>query len=238
MLCFLLCSVFAQKNVDVVYLKDGAVKRGQILKESDQTQSSKVKIITRYGNVFIYAAEEIDSIRKEGQFRLRQLHQVQDTGYFGLIQVGAMLSNESGWIGRYPFIRTMHGHQFNENMALGLGVELSAPNNNAISPVYAYGRYTFNGSARSGYCSASAGYSISLERTSRYSSIERNGGLMFGTAIGRRIYIRKKLAFDYSVGYRFYKLMNRVKSGDDNFISGKYIYRLNRVSLNLGLYFN
>jgi hypothetical protein len=54
--------VFAQKTQDVVYLKSGAVIRGQII---EQVPQRGIKLQTADGSIFVHSFEEIDRIAKE-----------------------------------------------------------------------------------------------------------------------------------------------------------------------------
>ena len=55
-------SSFAQQYEDVVYLKDGGVRRGLIL---EQIPNESVKLKTNYGEIFVIQMSDISRIVKE-----------------------------------------------------------------------------------------------------------------------------------------------------------------------------
>ncbi len=55
-------SSFAQQYEDVVYLKDGGVRRGLIL---EQIPGESVKLKTNYGEIFVIKMTDISKIAKE-----------------------------------------------------------------------------------------------------------------------------------------------------------------------------
>jgi hypothetical protein len=55
-------SSLAQQYEDVVYLKDGGVRRGLIL---EQIPGESVKLKTNYGEIFVFSMSDISKIAKE-----------------------------------------------------------------------------------------------------------------------------------------------------------------------------
>lgn len=113
----------AQQNgrpVDVVYLKDGSVIRGQLL---EYNPAESVRIQTADGSIYVYDADRLERIDKEhGDFwtdspdemRRRARHTL--TGYKGFVDLGLTSHDKS------LQLDTSHGYQFNNYVYLGAGL--------------------------------------------------------------------------------------------------------------------
>ena len=58
----IITNLFSLESQDVVYLKNGAVIRGEII---EQVPGESLKIQTRDGSIFVYKMEEVSKISKE-----------------------------------------------------------------------------------------------------------------------------------------------------------------------------
>jgi len=62
--------------VDVVYLKDGSIIKGQII---EQIPNVSIKIRTEAGNVFVYKIENIEKmVKEESKFKATEIKQVKN----------------------------------------------------------------------------------------------------------------------------------------------------------------
>ena len=110
-------ALFAQKNQETVYLKNGSIIHGNII---EQVPNQSLKIQTRDGNVFVYKIDEVEKITKEpykslscstGNYNLK-------TGFKGMVEAGYTFGDKSG--GRSELLLSL-GDQVNQYLFVGGG---------------------------------------------------------------------------------------------------------------------
>ncbi|MDR3119678.1 MAG: hypothetical protein LBU44_09765 [Mediterranea sp.] len=103
------------KIVDVVYLKNGSMIRGQII---EQRPNQSLKIKTSDGSIFAYDITEVEKMTKE-QLTPVVVDKKIMRGYKGFVTFGH--TSSGGDAGRLE-LNTTHGYQFNNHIFLGGGV--------------------------------------------------------------------------------------------------------------------
>ena len=79
---FLFTLAFSQESIDVVYLKNGSIIKGEI---TEMIPNDHIKIKTEGGNIFVYTFDEIEKMEKEtskGSSPFRNVTNENDGGYF------------------------------------------------------------------------------------------------------------------------------------------------------------
>jgi hypothetical protein len=81
--CLLMTTtIFSQENIDVIYLKNGSIIKGEIV---EMVPNERIKIETEGGNVFVYTFDDIEKIEKEkikNSSPFRNATNENDGGYF------------------------------------------------------------------------------------------------------------------------------------------------------------
>ena len=81
--CLLMTTtIFSQENIDVIYLKNGSIIKGEI---TEMIPDDHIKIKTEGGNIFVYTFDEIEKMEKEtakGSSPFRNLSNENDGGYY------------------------------------------------------------------------------------------------------------------------------------------------------------
>jgi len=81
--CLLLTTIiFSQENIDVIYLKNGSIIKGEI---TEMIPNDHIKIKTEGGNIFVYTINEIEKMEKETakvSSPFRNVTNENDGGYF------------------------------------------------------------------------------------------------------------------------------------------------------------
>lgn len=108
------------RQVDVVYLKNGSIIRGQVISYSPD---EGVRIQTADGSIFVYEADSLERITKEtddfwssSPAEMRRQARRTLAGYKGFVDVGISSNDCSFQLG------TSHGYQFNNYVYLGGGL--------------------------------------------------------------------------------------------------------------------
>ncbi|MDR2916595.1 MAG: porin family protein [Tannerella sp.] len=150
--------------------------------------------------------------------------------YSVTINAGAGISMSSPDI--TPFgIETMAHYNLNSHWALGGGTGFGQYDNISVIPLYANMKYTINPQAKYNvFADCSAGYGFAPEK-------DKNGGFLFNPEFGVQHKLWDKI-FSIAVGYESQKL-ERLKSNSDNYVSGRFVEKLDlsSVSLKLGIIF-
>lgn len=239
--CLLFAPAFSQKrNKDIVYLKSGAVMRGQLI----TNDAEDIKLFTA-GNYMVFSKTEVDSIVKYSKENL-------DTGesmmYFLDASAGVLVGN-SGNSHSAPFsFMTSVNFKVNGNWyaGLGLGTEFL---DESYMPAFAQIQYKFRDAKFTPFFNLQVGYLIALEDGNRnqtvnyydYSSVwpgpnsenlNAEGGFLINPSLGFQRFTSDNFGWFFSFGYRYHQL---------NY-SGKNEYKLetnySRLSLKIGFIFN
>lgn len=200
---------FAQteKKEDVLYLKNGWVIRGEVVKEND-----RLRIITRDKNEFVFSEREVDKITREDIFREIGF---KEKGFSSYTEMGALAANNNSDVNvntsAFSF-QTVNGYKFNQWLftGVGLGVDLYAAE--TFIPVFGSLRGDlFKTGSVIPYYFIDAGYGINITGNAD-PMVENAGGFLFASGIGIKVPFQNSTAFLLSAGFRVQN--SSVKMGD------------------------
>jgi len=189
----------AQAYIDVLYLKDGSIIRGQVL---EQTPDKSVKIQAYDGSIFVYNMDQVEKIVKE-TISNRSKVPVRDRngnkkdnksslrGYKGFVDVGYSAGVGDWGEDRFE-VSTAHGYQFNNFFFIGGGAGLHYYTDSEYFgvPIFANFRANFTKTKIAPFGDVKVGYSIG-DFNGTYGSL----------AIGVRFTLKAKKALHLSLGY-------------------------------------
>jgi len=194
----------AQGSVDVLYLKDGSVIRGQVL---EVIPEKTIKIRTYDGSVFVYSIDLVekisvdDSITENTSKRSNYASSSYSTnsgytplrGYKGFVDVGYSIGT-----GDYDFdrveISTTHGYQFNDFLFVGGGMGMhyySDLDDEYAVPVFANFRANFMRGKVVPFGDVKLGYTVGDIVEGAYGAI----------GVGVRFALKGKKALNLSLSY-------------------------------------
>jgi len=160
--------------------------------------------------------------------------------YFNLTQLG-LLAGQTNYSFYYPTnknflsVLMINGVSYKNKFNIGFGTGLENIDLINTIPVFIDVRYCFLKKNISPYIHFSSGYSIPLDKEIPYYVYDYKGGVLIETALGVKNQINQNMAFTFSMGYRYQKII----ADYPDWINGTYtltdIY--NRVSLRFGLLF-
>ncbi|MFA5326375.1 MAG: hypothetical protein WC384_01160 [Prolixibacteraceae bacterium] len=238
---FFLMSAYAQKGKkDIVYLKSGAVIKGQLT-----THDSGNISINSAGNLWVFKNSEVDSISKfEKTVRDSRLSQ----NYFFDTSVGVLVGN-SGNSQKAPFsFTTSMNFRIIDKLYVGagLGTEFFGE---SYMPVFAQFQYKFRESKLTPFVNLQVGYQVPLEDSRQNQNIvyydyyyypypyttdklNTEGGYLINPSVGFQWYSSENFGWFFSFGYRHHQLNY---SGTDSY---KLETNFSRLSLRIGFIFN
>jgi len=235
--------------VDVVYLKDGSVLRGQIL---EYQQGENIRFSMRSGEMLIQE-EEIERIVQEpenplflGLIKRQKKDKVYDfrekgfyaTAVFALLPGGGDQRSEIGLS-----VQSSFGHQFNRLFGAGIGISIDGYANgiggDTFLPLFAEVRGYLFKKIGTPYWSLAGGYGFPLRLNTNTTNeqIRRfEGGYMLHPVIGYRFTADRSVNMTIDVGYKFQKALSEREfwfNGD--FETRDVLYR--RLSLRMSVIF-
>lgn len=221
---FLLLPVFlfSQKNMqDVVYLKTGSVLRGKITEQN--TTTTKLELLG--GSVFVFQANEIDSVKKECALKnqlkeIKQNYFRRDRGFrnfteFGIIY-GVDLKKQTPDPNYYYYntnpdddfgisLHTVNGYQVWSYLFVGagMGIDRMISYKQTFSPFYLRVASEFLKKKVTPYVFCDVGYSVMWKKKNdEYYSYQNKGGLYVACGGGVRIYTRSRASVILSAAYK------------------------------------
>jgi hypothetical protein len=223
--------LYTQQKVDVVYLKNSSVIKGNLIEQSD----SLVKIETCCGSIFAFPANDVLEINQENFNNTKAL---KSKGYYNLTSLGVLTGTGSNEKEAPLSLMMEHLYRLNDFTAFGVITGLETLNE-AILPIglNIKGMMPFSRGGAS-YIGFSGGYSFSLEKPSSGFTITRaKGGIFINPEIGFIASTGGNGSFFMAVGYR-YNVLNYER--EDYYYSDpverKQIY--NRISIKVGICFH
>lgn len=215
---------YAQRNSHKIYLNNGSIVVGKMVK----TDSLTTGIQTDNGSVWVFKNTEIEKIEKVVTIR-----QYLATGYHNYTAFG-ILPSSSGNKNSAPFLVSMeHHYQFNTNYSVGLktGIELL---NETVAPLALDIKYILPFKSMGLFASAYTGYAISLEKPEEEIPIKRAyGGFLMGTDLGLVFPISHGNCLYVALGYRYNEL--KYKREDWYYGDIDRIIYFNRLQLKMGI---
>lgn len=223
---------FGQSNFqDVVYLKNGSIIRGIIIK---QVPNNFIKIETIGRNVFVYQMDEIEKLTREpyqGRGNRTITGNGHQTGYRAIVELGYEIGTGNFGMDRLKF-NVINGYQFNPYFSLGFGTGLRYyPDAElALMPIFADFRANFMDNKVSPYLSLGVGYSF--DATNSFEGV----GLLLNPILGVSFMISEKSAMNVGIGYEMQRMQFRTSSGWNNRIQ-TFTENTSAISFNVGLSF-
>jgi hypothetical protein len=239
----LIFPAFGQKSKkDVVYLKTGAIIKGQIL----TNDLSTVKINSD-GNLWVFSPSEIDSVSMQAKQNFKSTHEPKFT--FDT-SIGVLVGNSGNeQDAPFSFMFTANYLVFDKFYSgLGLGVEFF---DESYMPAYAQFQYKFRNARFTPFVNLQTGYMVPLEdgpsqNYSNYypyyssyypypysnSNLDTKGGFMINPAFGFQRFSSENFGWFFSFGYRYHKLSY---TGENDY---KLEENFSRLSLKIGFIFN
>ncbi len=234
---------FAQKSKkDIVYLKSGAIVRGQLLKSDLET----VKINSS-GNEWVFKPSEVDSVVRASK---TPTSSGLTKNYFFDTSMGVLVGN-SGNEQKSPFsfMTSVNFNVYRNWFAgAGLGAEFLTE---SYMPAFAQFQYKFRDTRFAPFVNLQLGYMVPLEDGNQqhytnyypaYSNyypgpqtnekLKADGGFMINPSFGFQRFASENFGWFFSFGYRYHKLNY---SGSDGY---KLESNFSRLSLKIGFIFN
>jgi hypothetical protein len=228
---------------DVVYLKNGSVIRGIILKNENDT----LRIAGFRSHIYVFNSEDIKKTEQEEigltKHSIRTRIFPDYKGFYSYTTMGMLVGkSESNDSETYSF-RTICGHNFNRYAGIGLGTGIEKLQTEII-PVFVSFRSNSIERSNSPIIIVNLGYSFPL---SKEKDVEENyttanyhyvGGISAGFDIGIHSYKFAKRAFTITAGYQ-YQLVKETRniyywwenSTETN------TYQFNRIAIKIGFMF-
>jgi len=248
--CILIVPAFAQKSrKDVVYLKTGAIIRGQLL----IYDLSTVKINSD-GNLWVFNPSEVDSVswshKKVSRFSKTKVDVDKERNYFFDTSMGVLIGN-SGNQQKAPFsFMASFNYRLVDQLHVGAGLGAEFMDESYM-PVFGQIQYKFRDTKFTPFVNLQAGYMVPLENgnhqnytnyyplsSSYYPGLQTSeklnaeGGFMINPSVGFQSFPSENFGWFFSFGYRYHQLNY---SGDNGY---KLETNFSRLSLKIGFIFN
>jgi len=248
---------FSQSNTeDVVYLKNGSVIRGKI---TDQLNTGKVKIELMGGSVFVFAAADVDSMKKENRLKnqikeIRQNYYRKDHGFRNMTELAIIYGvNFKNNPNNDPYngytengddiglsLQTINGYQFWPYLFVGggIGIDRFITYQQTFSPFFLRLSSEFIKRKVTPYVYLDAGYSVMWKQPDADGGTftTNTGGSYVAAGGGLRIYTRSRASVILSAGYKMNKSSSTYNDGyASDFSSITRTYQ--RFVMNIGVSF-
>jgi hypothetical protein len=201
---FLLTASYAQNiQEDIVYLKNGSVIRGEILKEENP---GYLRIRTEGDNIWSFARSDIDSVG-QGE-RISRIYQtVRKNGFQNITGFGVLVGSGESDKSTVFSLATVNGYYFYRKWFTGahLGVELYEY---STCPVGGDVRYNFFPGRWSNFLYLKGGYAFALGKPEEpwgYHYKPR-GGPWLGLGAGLDIRVNERNSLLFEIAYRYQDL--------------------------------
>lgn len=236
----------AQKMQDVIYLKNGSILHGEVIKIE---MNESVTLRSNCGDTWVFNQSEIARIEKQPAYAkplqkdsLRNVS-YKRMGFYSNMNVGFLFGGN--FDNPFPPLSLMFvsGYQFDWGLATGIGLGLDLLNE-AYMPAVIDVRYTFRNSRISHFLFIQGGYNISLESPDPYdydfydyyqSDLKSKGGYLINPGIGFKLNLNEKNAFSFGIGYKYSEIYHSYKEYNGQTIDRTIKY--NRITLNFGYHF-
>jgi hypothetical protein len=186
---------FSQKgNKDVVYLKNGTIIHGIIIK---QVPNKSLSIETKDNYILFFQQDEIEKIATE-QVKTKDGHNRADQGlkpgYKGIVEIG--LGIPVGFYGESRVkLNVVNGIQFNPYTSLGFGIGLSGYYDRMLVPVFADFRCYLLNNKVTPYLSFDMGYSFNADNSFK------GQGFLWSMLIGINLNLSRNFSMHLGAGY-------------------------------------
>jgi hypothetical protein len=191
-------------EVDVVYLKNGGIYRGNLL---DTGEKRPVKIQTLCWNTLIFDAGDVDHIDREMVNLGGRNKFFPSSGYFNRTDMGVLIGSGNNEKNAIFSAQMVNGYQLNSRFypGLGLGVEFYEQ---AVVPVFADLSYHLGRNVLSPFVRGSLGYSFPVEDPPEAWGVvaKNHGGYMYAVGLGTFIRLNGQNSLSIALVYRFQSL--------------------------------
>ncbi len=195
----------AQRREDVVYLSDGSVIRGVLLKD---TTGQSVRILNHAGDIWVFRLSEIDSVTRERPFEYKAMI-FNQRGFEVNLNAEFLVRSNEGAIGRavIPGVVLLFGYRHNRYLTFGFGTGMQFYQWMEI-PFSATIHGRIYGRAISPFILAKAGFTLPAEKREddwqyKYKSF---GGFHSAIGIGVEKIINDNAALMFTFSYYYQEL--------------------------------
>ncbi|MGB0430874.1 MAG: hypothetical protein ACPGLV_10400 [Bacteroidia bacterium] len=199
---FILCfAANAQSKQDVVYLKNGSILRGELIK----TDSITVSIEILGGNVFVFENAEVLKITQENAVKLNTKGPFtpQKDGWYTEFSFGIPFGiDQWGWPTGGITLNTVVGYQYKSILksGIGTGIDWYAWDATMI-PLFARVSGDLTKKINTPFYRMDVGYSANI--TNSWNNDEKHyGGILLNIGGGLKFNTRKNVYYCLSLGYK------------------------------------
>ena len=223
-------SLLPQKTIDVVYLKNGSIYKGEIIENS--TDGLKIKTFSQ--NTIAIKSENI--IKQETE-TYSDNRTIKTRGYFGFISGGILVGSTQNEL-RTPFSTLFeNNYRINKYSAIGFATGLEMLNEATVPlAINLKGMYPLVGGTTL-FVGGSLGHSYSVEdaKDEVFEITDSRGGFLANAEVGLLFPSYGHLSFFIAAGYRYNELSY---TREDWWLTevDRTIY-FNRISLRVGVCF-
>lgn len=231
----------AQRNVDVVTLKNGNILKGKIVR---QVPGDFLELETRDKNFWKFDMEDIAEIHFEAKRKVKTENDtlpMKNEGMFYEVRMGALVGNNDNK-NNAPFSMLLSGSYLLKNgLSFGVGGGYEAYDE-AQMPLFGELKYYAKIKGVKSFLFCQSGYSFSLEDEDDENYYYGNGdthakgGFLINPGVGFVFGNSSKTNFTLNIGYRFQKMEKKwhnTYTDDTEYLK----YEVNRLSIHLGIIF-
>jgi len=227
---------------DVIYLNNGSVIRGKILKNG----TDSLRIETRCQNIFALAKADILKIDKE-KYKVQKNQSKEQyvpkdlNGFYNITTFGLLTGKTEARDAQTYSFQTILGYSHNQYIGTGLGIGIERLQTEII-PVFLSLKSNLLKKANSPIVIFNIGYSFPLSKVKNedYKEYNYEGGLNIGFDIGICSFKAAKRAFLITAGYR-YQLVKETSNNTSWYYPNsteKNTYKFNKIAIKIGFMFN
>ena len=226
---------------DVIYLNNGSVIRGKILKNGNDS----LKIETHCRNIFVFKNADIIKVIKErykvsNNQAIKQLTITQQKGFYNITTFGLLTGKTEARDAQVLSFQTILGYNYNQYLGSGLGIGIEKLQTEII-PVFLSLKSNFSNKVNSPILNFTIGYSFPLSKTKNEDNKDYHyeGGMNLGFDVGICSYKSAKRAFLITVGYR-YQLVKETSNNTSWYYPNsieKNTYEFNKIAIKIGFMF-
>ena len=227
---------------DVIYLKNGTVIRGKILKN----ENDSIKIETHCRNIFVYEKSVLLKLSKE-PYNLPKGHEnklsleLNKKGIYNITTIGFLTGSSELTDAQTFSFQTILGYNHNQYIGTGIGIGIEKLQTKLV-PVFISLKSNLLNKLNSPILNVSFGYSfpLSKEKQDDYQNYNYEGGLNFGIDIGICSYKTPKRALLISAGYRYQLVKETTNSTSWYYPNSTELttYEFNKIAIKIGFMFN
>jgi hypothetical protein len=224
-------------SVDVVYLKNGEVFRGEIKEYPDP---SRVCLKTLCLNTRLFPTADIDRIERD---KINLLHQLpglesSERGYFNRTGLGVLIGSGNQQNNLVLSLQMVNGYKIRGKYYPGIGTGIEFYDH-AVLPAWGDFTYVMGRQRVNPFLRAGAGYSLALEDPPDQwgTSTDHRGGVLCLAGVGTLVRTGISSSLVISVVYRFQSLKSvYTEAWNEDVLNLERQY--NRLSLRVGFMFD